>query len=226
MEVVEVLLLGALAALWPVLLVVVAVALRTPHPLRVLAGFLAGGLLTCVTIGAALVHLMRKSSVVMQSKHSVDPLVSLICGTLALLAAFVLSRYLAARRADPPAPRPKTGPSWTERYVGRGPLLAFVAGIVLDVVPGVVPVVALKDIAQINGTALETFALIVGFYLVMFALVEIPLAGYAFAPERTGAFTKRFNAWLTANLGRVATGLLVVVGVVLVARGIVAAVVG
>jgi Sap, sulfolipid-1-addressing protein len=226
MEVVEVLLLGAVAALWPVLLVVVAVALRTPHPLRVLAGFLAGGLLTCVVVGATIVHLLRGSSVVMESQHSVDPLVNLVCGGLALLAAFALNRYLASRRANPPPPKEKTGPSWTERIVGRGAVLAFAAGIVLDLVPGFVPVVALKDIAQIDGTAAETLALIVGFYVVMFALVEIPLAGYAFAPQRTAAFTKQFNDWLTANIGRVATGLLVVIGLVLVLRGVAAAVFG
>jgi hypothetical protein len=227
MDVVEVLLLGAVASLWPVLLAVVAVALRTPHPLRILAGFLAGGLLTCVVVGASIVHLLRKSDVVMQSQHSVDPLVSLVCGCLALLGAYALHRFLAARRADPrPSKETDDRPSWTERLVGRGAALAFAAGVVLDLFPGLVPIVALKNIAQIGGSTIETLALLVGFYLVMFAFVEIPLVGYAFAPKRTNEYAARFNAWLTPNLGRIATGVLAFAGLVLIARGIVAAAVG
>ncbi len=227
MKIVEILLLGVVAAAWPVLLVVVAVALRTPHPPRILAGFLAGGLVACVAVGAAVVHLLRQSSAVMNSQHDVDPIVNLVCGGLALLAAFALHRFLAARRAKPRPPKTASeGPSRTERLVGRGATLAFVVGVILDIVPGVVPAVALKDIAQVGGGVAETAGLIVVFYLVMFALVELPLLGYLVAPERTGEYATRLNAWLTTNMGRLATWALVGAGVLLIARGVAAATVG
>lgn len=225
MKVAEIFLLGVVAAFWPVLLVVVAVALRTPRPPRILLGFLAGGLLACIAVGAAIVHLLRQSSVVMNSQHHVDPIVNLVCGALALLAAFALNRFLAARRARPRPPKPaRETPSWTERLVGRGATLAFVAGVILDIVPGVVPVVALKDIAQLGGGVAETGGLIVAFYLVMFALVELPLVGYLVAPDRTGDLATRLNAWLTTNMGRLATWALIGAGVALVLRGVAAAV--
>jgi hypothetical protein len=227
MKIAEILLLGVVAAFWPVLLVVVAVALRTPHPPRILAGFLAGGMIACVAVGAAVVHLLRQSSVVMASQHHVDPIVNLVCGALALLAALALSRFLAARRASPRPPKPAAeGPSRTERLVGRGAALAFVVGVILDIVPGVVPAVALKDIAQLGGGVAETVGLLVAFYLVMFALIELPLVGYLVAPDRTSQLATRLNAWLTANMGRLATWALVAAGVILILRGLVAAVSG
>jgi len=201
-KVAEIVLLGVVAAVWPVLLVVVAVALRAPHPLRILAGFLAGGLLTCLTVGGAIVRLLRRSSFVMNDPHTADPVVNLVCGALALLAAFALARFLAARRASPRPPKEAAeGPSRTERLVGRGAALAFVVGIVLNVVPGVVPAVALKDIAQLNVGVGETFALLLAFYLVMFALVELPLVGYVVAPARTGDLAAPVKPGVVANGG-------------------------
>ena len=56
--------------------------------------------------------------------------------------------------------------------------LAFLAGIVCNIIPGVVPVVALKDIAELDYAFAETLALVIGFYVIMFMFIEIPLIGY------------------------------------------------
>ena len=47
--------------------------------------------------------------------------------------------------------RARTHPPWAERVLGKGGVfLAFGVGIVLNIVPGVVPIVAIKDIAELD----------------------------------------------------------------------------
>ena len=63
--------------------------------------------------------------------------------------------------------------------------------------------------------------LILLFNAIMFLLAEIPLAGLVFAPEKTNALVERFNAWLSRSSRSIAIGLCTVLGVFLIARGIV-----
>ena len=55
----------------------------------------------------------------------------------------------------------------------------------------------------------------------MFALIEIPLVCYLFAPGRSRAMVDRFDAWLRRNARGLAAGLAGVVGVFLVVKGLV-----
>jgi hypothetical protein len=220
----EILLLGVLAAFWPTLLAVVLVAIRAPHPVRILVAFLAGGLLTCIVIGGVVVHLLRGTALVSDSQHTTDPVVEITCGLLALVAAYALRRYRSTRPHKPKERRADDHPPWAERVLGTGGVfLAFAVGIVLNIVPGVVPVVAMKDIAQLDVGAAETLAILAFFYVIMFAFVEIPLIGYLFAPSRTQAAVSRFNAWLGANVLLLAIWALVAAGVYLIVRGAVSA---
>lgn len=223
MNVAEILLLGVLAAFWPTLLVVVIVAIRAPHPFRILIAFLVGGLLTCVTIGAVVIHLLRKSELISDSQRTTDPVVEITCGVLALVAAYALHRYRLAARPDKPKPS-EDHPSWAERVLGKGGVfLAFGVGIVLNIVPGVVPIVAIKDIAELDIGRAETLTVLLAFYVIMFSFVEIPLVGYVFAPSRTQSAVTRFNAWLNVNAIRLGIWALVAAGLYLIVRGTVGA---
>jgi len=55
----------------------------------------------------------------------------------------------------------------------------------------------------------------------MLMLLELPLLGYATRPESTAAAVQRFRAWLTRRGGRVAVIGATVMGVLLIARGII-----
>jgi hypothetical protein len=90
---------------------------------------------------------------------------------------------------------------------------------VLNVVPGVFPFIALKDVAQLDYGVASTAALVTVFYGIMFAFVEVPLVAFLVAPERTTAMTADFNAWLSAHGRRIAIVVLWVVGAYLVVRG-------
>jgi len=210
--------LAIASAFWPVLLVVVLVALRAPHPARLLASFLAAALLMTVTVGLVVIYALQDTALVTTSRDSFDPAVQIAVGSIAIVVALVLRRRTASAPAEQ-GPAPES--TRIERMLDRGAPLAFVAGIVLNVFPGVLPFVALKNIAELDEGVATTIALLLGFYVIMFALIEVPLVGYLFAPAWTEQATRRFNAWLRANGSRLAVGALGIAGVFLVVSGIV-----
>ena len=194
------------------------VALRSPHPARLLVCFLAGGLLTCVAVGTAAALALQRSSVVTRSRPPADPVVYLAGGLAALAVAFVLRR----RAPGSSKAQAAQGPSLYERALRRGAALSFVAGIVLNLVPGVFPLIALKDIAQLGYGAVWTATVVTAFYLVMFALIEVPLIGYVAAPQQTAAATERANRWLSENGRRLIVVVLEIAAAVLFVRATIA----
>jgi hypothetical protein len=215
----EVFLLAIASAFWPILLVVVIVSLRATHPILLLVSFLAGGLLTTMTIGLLVIYALQDSSLTGRSQSTFDPWIEIAAGALALLAATVLWRRYGTLPEEPVAEPVAKDPGRLERMLDRGAPLAFAAGIVFNLIPGIFPVVALKDIAEMDLSFAETFATLLGFYLIMFAFIEIPLVSYLVAPEWTGETTKRFNSWLDRNTKRVGIGALGGVGAYLVVKG-------
>ena len=226
----ELLVLAFASMFWPTLIVIVVLALRVRHPLKILLWFLIGGLLTTVSVGVAVVFALQGASFMSGSKPTVDPVVYITAGLLSLLAAFALLRRKGRARKSSQAPAkaeaetandPKPKPALTQRVVESGAPVAFVSGIVLNIVPGTFPIVALKDIAQLDASNAAKVATIVVFYVIMFAFVEVPIVAYLFAPERTTAAMNDFNAWLARNGRRVAGYVLAGVGLYLTVRGIV-----
>jgi Sap, sulfolipid-1-addressing protein len=217
----EVFLLAVASALWPALVAVVVVALRTPRPGPILACFLAGAMLTTVSVGLAVVFSLRNSDIVQGPHPPVDPAVDLTVGLLALLGSYVVSRR--PRRHDRPTPRPRDRPAWSERMIARGAGLAFPVGIALNLFPGLFPFVALKDIAELDYSTGATVLLVIGFYVVMLTIVEVPLVALLVAPERTARAVEGFNSWLGRNGRRLIAVSLAVIGVYLIVRGVVAA---
>lgn len=219
----EILLLAIGSAFWPLLIAVTVIALRCPNPPRLLSFFLAGSLLTTISLGVAIVVVLGGSDLVDRSHRPIDPILYFVVGALMLIVAWVLARAQARVDAEPRPEKPApAGPSRTERALERGAPLAFVLGIVLNVLPGFLPIVALKDIAELNVSTAEVVVIVTGFYLIMFAFVEVPLVGYLFAPERTAALTNRFNAWVSANGRRLGSWVAAAIAAYLIVRGVIA----
>lgn len=214
----EILLLAVASAFWPTLILVVVVALRLEHPTRILLFFVAGALLTTISIGLAIVFSLDGTTVAARSNHSGRAAVYLVAGALSLLAAAAL--WWSGARPRKPKP-PRTQPSLAERWVERGAPVAFAAGVVLNIFPGTFPFVALVDIARLEVGDVAKVATVVVFYVIMLAFAEVPIVAYVVAPERTVAATNAFNAWLSRNGRRVAAGVLAVVGAYLVVRGLI-----
>ena len=208
--------LAILSIFWPLLIAIVVVALRTAHPVQILSAFLVGGLLTTIGVGLALVFALQDAKFFQGSRPSADPPIYIVVGLLCLISAWVL-------RGMKPKPKPekphREGPSKTERYVAN-PRVAFVAGVVLNIAPGFFPLVALKNIAEADYHASTKVALVVVFYVIMFALVEVPIVSHVIAPARTAAAVQGVNDWLSANGRRVAVWILTAGGGYLVVRGL------
>jgi hypothetical protein len=218
---VEYFVLAFASALWPTLVAVVIVALSQENPKRLLLAFLVGGLLTTITVGLVIVFALGSS--IDDTKSTTDPAVDLTVGVLSLAIGFFSQR----REQRQPLTRPKPkqpaheGPSRTERALARGTLFAFLLGIVLDIAPSFFYLVALKDLAEANYSNAEVVVLVVGFCLMMFMLIELPLLSYVFAPEKTAVWANQFNAWLHDNARHLITLLAFAVGILLIVRGII-----
>jgi Sap-like sulfolipid-1-addressing protein len=215
----EIFVLALASMVWPALVAVVVVALASPQPVKLLSVFLIASLLTTVSIGLVIVFVLRGSSLFSGSRPTFSPVVDVVAGLAALVAGHVVRR---GGRGEPHQSQEKQDrPTWTERTLTRGAPLAFLAGVVLNIAPGVFPFVALKNIAELEWSAAASVALVVAFYLVMFLPAEVPLGFYLVAPARTSTAVGRFNSWLKRNVHRVAALVLTVIGIYLVARGLV-----
>jgi hypothetical protein len=221
----ELLVLALASMFWPTLIVIVVLALGVSHPVKILLWFLIGGLLTTVSVGIAVVFALQGASFMTGSSPTIDPVIYITMGLLSLLAAFALLHRAARNPAKPQhetaAAAKPTKPPLTERAVERGAPVAFAAGVVLNILPGTFPIVALKDIAQLDASNGAKVATIVVFYVIMFAFVEVPIVAFLFAPERTTVAVNAFNAWLKRNGRRVAAYVLAGVGLYLTVRGVV-----
>lgn len=218
MELLELALLAIASAIWPVLIAVDLVALRAPRPAPVLGWFLAGGLLT--TIGEGIVIVFALEGTTLGSRGSVGGWGNVIGGVAALLAAYWLRARAARSGAASPGGGGGAEASWRER-VENGGRYAFAAGVVLNLFPGIFPVIALRLIASLSYANAAKVLLIVGLYICTFALVEVPLVGLLVAPERVEPRVRELNGWLDRNGRRLAIEVLVLVGLFLVVRGII-----
>jgi thiol:disulfide interchange protein len=216
---IEIFLLAIGSMFWPVLLAVDVVALKSDRPMTILGGFLAGGLVATVAVGCAIVFSLENTSLVTRSRHTTNAVVSIVIGAAALVAAFFIRRSDQQRRATP---EPQTS-SRVDRLASHGPWLAFVTGIVLNLFPGLLPFIALKDIGELDYSTAATVAVIVGFYLIMFTPVEAPLVAFLVAPRRTARAVDSFNVWLAQNLRRLAWWALAIFGAFEIVRGLLAA---
>jgi hypothetical protein len=225
LDILEILLLGLASALWPLLLVVVVIALNTSRPARILGGFIAGGLLTTISIDSVIVFALHGTSFVEGPRPSADGWVDITVGLLVLLAALVLHLGTQGRgprrfRPKPKSDKPSRSEEWIEGLVERGATLSFVAGIVVTILPAPFAIVAMKNISELAISHAQAFGLIVAFNLLMFSSAEVPLVGFLVAPAWARRTATGFNAWLGQNLRRVAVDVLAVVGAIELGRGL------
>jgi hypothetical protein len=221
-------LLSLLAMFTPTLLAAVTVMMLLPNPKKLMLGYLLGAYTTSITLGLLIVFSLHRSAGVGTAKHTLGPLEDIAIGLLALLVAFVLGtdrdarlRERRQRRREAKGAAGKVKESWPERMLGRGSArVTFAVGVVLSF-PGVSYLTALDRMAKLDAGVAPTVLLVVGFCLVQQLLLELPLLGYAFAPEQTQDRVIRFRAWLGRNGRRGGVIFAAVIGALLVVRGIV-----
>jgi hypothetical protein len=105
--------------------------------------------------------------------------------------------------------------------LGRGSArITFAVGVLLTF-PGVAYLTALDRMAELDESGAVTVLMVLGFCLVQQLLLEIPLLGYAFAPERTQRAVTGFREWLARNGRRAATIVAAGLGTLLIVRGVI-----
>jgi hypothetical protein len=221
----DVFFLAFLAALYPTLLAATTVMLMLPHPKRLLLGYLLGAAMTSITLGLLIVFTLRHSGLVHSTQTTVGPGADIILGCLALTIALVLGtgrdqRLVERRRERKGAKGPQGPPRW-QQALGRGSArTTFVVGALLTL-PGATYITALYRIADQNLADPVTVAVILAFNAIMLMLLEIPLLCYVLAPEWTPKAVERFKRALAEHGRGWAVRGATIVGILLVARGII-----
>jgi hypothetical protein len=225
------------------LLAVVLVILTRPNPKPLLWAFWLSALVVSCASGYAVLAVFHANGTVLgTTKRSVSPWIYLILGAVALavavFAATKRGRELIGAEVDkrqsagPHEPRGAVGvrvraraegaKSKAEQALKRGSVwVAIVVGFVLGA-PTAFSLAAIGTIVR-HGYSLPTQLLIIlGFNLVTYIVVEVPIISYAVRPEATAARVQAFADWLSTHKIQAGASLAAVVGVVFVAKGLTA----
>jgi hypothetical protein len=220
----KVLFFSVTAAFNPTLLAATTVMLLLPKPKRLLLGYLCGAMLTSVTLGLVIVFSLQGSGTVSTAKNTLSPASDLALGGILLLLALVLAsgrdQGLRDRRRRRKEGRPQKEPRW-RAFLSKGSARdTFVVGALLTL-PGGSYLAGLDALAKEDLSTVATVASVLGFNLVMLALLELPLIGYALAPEWTPDAVERFKGWISRRGRRIAIYGCAGVGAALVIRGMI-----
>jgi hypothetical protein len=215
------------AALNPTLLAAVTVMLTLQKPKRLLLGYLLGALLTSVTCGLVLVFTLPGSRTSDTAKHTVNPAIDITVGAIILLTVFVVAtgrdqrrRAWSERQRDRSKDKPP--PRWKHTLSKGSARDTFVVGVLLSF-PGASYIAGMTQLSKQHVSTVETVIAVLAFNVIMLALLELPLLGYATRPRETAAAVQRFSSWLSRRGGRVALIGAAILGVILIGRGVITA---
>jgi hypothetical protein len=211
----------------PTLLAAVTVMLLLPSPKKLMFGYLMGAYLTSITLGMLVVFSLHDTSSVSTTQHSLGPIEDLVLGVLALLVAYVLGgrraeplRERRQRRKEEKAAKAGEKLSLPERMLGSGSArITFAVGVILSF-PGVSYLTALDRTAKLDYAVVPTALIVLAVALIQQTLLEVPLLGYAIAPEKTADRVARFRAWLERSGRHAATIAAATIGGLLILRGL------
>ena len=218
----DIFLLALAAALNPTLVGASTLMMLLPNPKRLMFGYLLGALMTSIILGLLIISKLENSTAVRTTQNTLSPAATMALGVIALIGAFLLAR--GRNQADAKRRRARKedkGPPRWQKALGRGsPRITFVVGAMLTL-PGASYLAGLTRIDKLNYSTPETVALVVGFNLIMLALLEIPLLGFAIAPGWTVAAIDRTKVWVSRNGRRLAVRGLTVLGTLLVIKALI-----
>jgi hypothetical protein len=197
--------------------------LLLPNPKRLMLGYLLGALMTSITLGLVIVFALKSSSAVSTTESTLNPAVDLAVGAIMLVTALVLGtgrdERIADRRRTRKGPKPDKGPPRLQQALSKGSArTAFAVGALLTL-PGASYLAGLRQIEEQKLSTTATVLIVIGFNLIMLILLELPLLGYAIAPDWTPGTVERSKAWVGRNGHKAAVIALTVLGSALVVKG-------
>ena len=203
--------LGVAMALQPLPVLATVILLSVQRGIRKAWAFFLGELLVMLAIGSAAVAAQFGTSQESASKPA--SVVTVVAG----VALLVTGVWFLARSGRGAAVKE---PAWLAKLDRMEPWPAFLLGLILPTY-----VIAVAAGAHIAGTHPGTGAAIAGmlvFLLVGTSTVYTPIVLAQVAPERSGPARARLRDRLVRDWPRIGAGLLLVVGVLLIAKGVVA----
>ncbi len=203
--------------------------------------FWLGGIATSLTVGLITLFVLREFSLNLMKRVAVAAEsynvahIQIIAGVLALLIAAVIATgfltrerrpALVAENLSPEAGAPSAPPvlarmsTRARDALQRGsPWLSFVGGMWVAPGPPVELAGALAVILASGAAASTQVAAVIVYCLVAFGVVSIPLISHLAAPAKSQAIMLQVASWINARRRPLFVGILVVVGVYLVATG-------
>ncbi|MGV1047300.1 MAG: GAP family protein [Solirubrobacterales bacterium] len=219
----------ALVAMFnPTLLAAVTIMMLLPNTKKLMLGYLLGAYLTSISLGLLIVFSLHGTGSAESARHTLSPIEDLVIGAIVLLAGYVLLggqgerlRERRKRRKDEKREGGEPKQSLPERLLGRGSArVTFAVGVLLTF-PGVSYLAALDRMSKLDASDVEVVFLVVIFCLIQQLLLELPLIGYAVAPDWTQDAVVRFREWIARNGHRAGGYVAVVIGALLIVRGLV-----
>ena len=231
----EIVTLALVSAASPTLLAATAVMLLSSNPKPMLSAYLLGGWITSVSLGLLIIYTLHGSGVVSAEKTTLDPLLQIVLGVLALLVAYALhiERDKVAKehkddlvgkvqeirgKSEEEQEEESAPPRWQSALDKGSAPIAFAVGVVLSL-PGASYIAGLTSISKQGWGTVVVVVVVLLFNAVMFALMEIPLLAYVIAPDTTPRRVKRFTEWLNRNGREIGIKVAVVIGALLIVRG-------
>jgi len=210
--------LSLTAMLNPTLLAAVTLMMVLEDTKRLMLGYLLGSYLTSISVGLLIAFSFHDSSGVSTARNTLTPAEDLVFGAIALTLGLVLRSGLGEGRRQRKKESEKE--SLPQRLLGRGdPKVAFAVGALLSF-PGASYLVALNRLVHLDPGTGATVLLVVLFCMVQALFLELPLIGYAVSPERTQRAVDGFRRWLREKGRQTAATGAVVIGLLLLLRGL------
>jgi Sap, sulfolipid-1-addressing protein len=207
--------LAVLAALSPTALLVAAVYLGSARPRLTAVVYLAGALVMSLVTGVVVLVVLRSVGLNHPDQHAPRYGLRLGLGVLLLAASLVVAR----RQPRPPDPAQARQGIVSRMVANPAPLSAFLSGVLIFA-PGLTFLAALQVIATARATLGLTAAALITVVVINVLLVWLPILLHIVAPAATTRYLTAFNGWLRAHGKAVLTGVLAVIGVIMVANGI------
>jgi len=219
-----VILLSLTSAANPTLIAATTVMLLLPNPKRLMLGYLLGALMTSITLGLVIVFALEETQSVNTTQRTVSPAVDIALGVMAIVLALVLSSARADRalqwRRERRETHPKGPPRWQRELSKGSPRVTFVLGALLTL-PGASYLAGLHALSKLDYPTAVVVLVVVGFNLVMLALIEVPLLCFTFAPEWTPGAVARAKAWIGEHIRIIAIRGFTILGAALVLKGVI-----
>jgi hypothetical protein len=135
-----------------------------------------------------------------------------------LLGSLLLIWAVVAYRRRKPASGGVSTPKWLDRIAGTHWLLAVAVGALM--LSYGLTLAAASEILKANVSRFDETAAITVFALASLVTVAAPIVAVVAAPERSEERLETWKAWLLANSRAVVLVVLMVVGALLIVRGV------